>query len=125
MTREDFEEFMNTSRRNYWVYGPDMDIYVRKAAHYCPAVGKVLRTFDIGSIIVHRPHTGVFTRWYPQLRSWADHAGFQAVFIESVHNKEFASSLRRRGLYEHVNTGFYDLLRGYEDKPLDHPLELV
>ena len=120
MTRREFEEFMSSPRRNCWVYGSDMNVYVRKAAHYCPAVSRALRTFDVGSISVHRPGTGVFTRWYPQLRAWADEQGFQAVFIESVQNERFADSLRKRGLYEHPEIGFYDLLREYNSKSLNH-----
>lgn len=110
MTHTEFLEFVAGPSNNGWFYSPDMQVYVRKGWHFNLKLMTAVHTFDIANITVTASGTGVFTRWYAQVREWAKDAGFTAVFIEQVSNTDFANSLAKRGLQEQEGPCFFDML---------------
>lgn len=92
--------FLSGGQRNAWLYTNDMDVYVRCSRRVHPGTGQVLRCFDIANISVHTPGTGAFSRLFQSLKEHLNRNDFNAIYIESVQNPEFAVSLRKHGLYE-------------------------
>lgn len=94
------DAFLLGSQRNQWLCYPDKEIYVRKGHHYYPPEDKIILCFDIASIEVHPPHTGIFTKFLSEMIIKLKDSEYKAIFVESVLNKSFAGYLRRHSWFE-------------------------
>lgn len=94
---DDLHMFLNSTRRNAWLYLPDMNVYARKSQRYIQTKqGSPRRDvvcFDIANINVHSPGTGAFTRWLAELKPLLKDRSFEAIYVESVLNKRFEQHL--------------------------------
>lgn len=105
-------KFLKSGQRNAWLFCDDKDVYVRRSHRIHPETNQVLHCFDIANISVQAPGTGAFTRFFAELKRCLDRNEFDAIYIESVQNADFAVSLRKRGLYETPgpDRNFFELL---------------
>ena len=92
-------EFIESNRRNAWLYYDDKEVYVRRGIHRHPGLACTLNCFDIANITVHEPGQGTFSRWFDALKPILQAVGFDAIYIENVCPR-FADHLYRKGLYE-------------------------
>jgi hypothetical protein len=85
----------NDWNTNEWLYGQEMEVYVRKGKHY---LNKNMYTcLDIANIKVYNPGAGVFTlflMYMEKMNPW------DAIFIENVHNERFQKFFIRRDYTE-------------------------
>ena len=113
MNNDVLTRFAQGSKRNGWYYSKTMKVYVRKSWRLHPQTNVRIYTFDIANITIAEPGVGTFTKWYVDVKVAAKANGFDAVVVESVQNKQFASGLRKWGLIELADFGaptFYQLL---------------
>lgn len=79
--------------RNQWLYGSDMEIYVRRSV---PRMinDKKVQCLDIANILVYKRGEGQFTKFLNeahQINPWG------GTFIENVHDSRFANFFVKQG----------------------------
>jgi GNAT superfamily N-acetyltransferase len=98
----DIQAFLSSGKRNEWISGDKMSVYVRNARHALG--GALVHCFDIANIKVDEgwQNTGIFTQWLDYVESSVK--GVDAIYVESILNPILVPFLEKRG-YLHEDVG--------------------
>lgn len=108
------KDFLAHPIRSTWIYEPPIEVYVRKAVHYIPFLGRPYECLDIANIEVeeHKRHQGVFKAW---LKKAEQLCPFECVYIENVQNPILHDFLIREGYSKidgFITSSYYKLIEG-------------
>ena len=98
---------------NVWLYGLEMEIYVRKGHHHLfeekttkeAYVSSFTTCLDIANVTVYDKGHGIFTVFLKRMETIIkDHDTFKAIYVESVQTKRFCRYLERCGYTKQYNS---------------------
>jgi N-acetylglutamate synthase-like GNAT family acetyltransferase len=90
------DEFLYGPRRNVWLEGDYMRVYVRRGFHALDG-SRVGECLDIANINVEPQGNGIFTAWLTYAEYMAKERSLQAVFVENILTQRLIDFLRRHG----------------------------
>jgi GNAT superfamily N-acetyltransferase len=89
--------FLASTRRNSWLHGSKIDVYVRKGKHSLE--NRIVDCLDIANINVEEEFQGrgIFKSWLQYTEDAAHKFNLKAVFVENILNHRLAAYLSRIG----------------------------
>lgn len=94
MATDELCVFLNSSKRNSWLYCDLVEIYVRKGAHNINK--RLINTLDIASITIQPEQCGNGLGM-SIINDFHDKNPFEVTYIESILNKRFYKHLKKCG----------------------------